>query len=129
MIKFDPPFEERETDDLIIIRKSDNSDWQPEAKEEAKKELFKRGLDELQIDNRYSELEIQFTEILNIEIKLAAEEDYSFLEKIWIIMFWPKEVFHEWSLKRDGYILKAKHRLQLIGIGMIIYILLIISSL
>jgi hypothetical protein len=128
MTHYDPPIETRDTDDLILISKSSTDEWQQAAIEIAKQELIKRGLDQTQIDLRYKELENEFNEQIETELKIASEEDYSIVEKIWIILFWPRELFHDWYLKREGYTLKAKRRIQLIFTGLIVYLIIILTS-
>lgn len=128
MTHYNPPIETRDTDDLIIISKSSTDEWQQAAIDIAKDELIKRGLTQTRIDSRYSELEYEFNEQIETELKIASEEDYSIFEKIWIILFWPRELFHDWYLKRDGYTLKAKRRIQLILTGLIFYVIIILTS-
>lgn len=128
MTHYNPPIETRDTDDLIIISKSSTDEWQQAAIDIAKDELIKRGLTQTKIDSRYSELEYEFNEQIETELKIASEEDYSIFEKIWIILFWPRELFHDWYLKRDGYTLKAKRRIQLILTGLIFYVIIILTS-
>lgn len=128
MTHYNPPIETRDTDDLIIISKSSTDEWQQAAIDIAKDELIKRGLTQTKIDSRYSELENEFNEQIETELKIASEEDYSIFEKIWIILFWPRELFHDWYLKRDGYTLKAKRRIQLILTGLIFYVIIILTS-
>lgn len=95
MTHYNPPIETRDTDDLIIISKSSTDEWQQAAIDIAKDELIKRGLTQTKIDSRYSELENEFNEQIETELKIASEEDYSIFEKIWIILFWPRELFHD----------------------------------
>lgn len=128
MTHYNPPIETRDTDDLILISKSSTDEWQQAAIDIAKEELIKRGLNQTQIDSRYSELENELNKQIETELKIASEEDYSIFEKIWIILFWPRELFHDWYLKRDGYALKAKRRIQLILTGLIFYVIIILTS-
>jgi hypothetical protein len=128
MTQYNPPIETRETDELILIIKSSTDEWQQTAIDIAKEELKKRGLSQTQINARYTELEKDFNELIETELKNASEEDYSVFEKIWMILFWPRELFHGWYLKRDGYTLKAKRRIQLILTGLIFYIIIILTS-
>jgi len=128
MTQYNPPIETRETDELILIIKSSTDEWQQTAIDIAKEELKKRGLSQTQINSRYTELAKDFNELIETELKNASEEDYSVFEKIWMILFWPRELFHGWYLKRDGYTLKAKRRIQLILTGLIFYIIMILTS-
>lgn len=43
-MEFNPPFEERETDELIVLANSKEDYWQPEAIELAKFELSRRNV-------------------------------------------------------------------------------------
>lgn len=128
MTQYNPPIETRETDELIIISKSNTDEWQQTAIDIAKAELVKRGLNQTQINSRYLDLEQEFQTQIESELKEASEEDFSAFEKIWIIFFWPRELFHNWTLRKDGYVLKSKRRLQLIGLGVIVYLILILTS-
>lgn len=128
MTQYNPPIETRDTDELILISKSSTDEWQQTAIDIAKEELKMRGLSQTQINTRYTELEKDFNELIETELKNASEEDYSVFEKIWMILFWPRELFHGWYLKRDGYTLKAKRRSQLILTGLIFYVIMILTS-
>lgn len=56
-------------------------------------------------------------------------EDYTIIEKIVMILFWPREMYiGDWHLKREGYIIKHRSRLICIFIGMILYAILILSN-
>lgn len=128
MTQYNPPIDTRETDELIVISKSNTDEWQQAAIDIAKLELVKRGFNQIQIDLRYSELKEEFLIQIESELKQASKEDFSVFEKIWIIFFWPREIFHNWSLRQEGYLLKAKRRFQLIGLGVIIYLILFLTS-
>jgi len=123
MTTFDPPIETRETDELITISKSNTDDWQQEAIDIAKNELIKRGINWDQIDLRHKELEKKIKDETEQELKIRAEEDFSVFEKIYFVLFWMVETRYNsnWNLRSEGYILKAKHRLQLMGLGIVIY--------
>lgn len=128
MTQYTPSIETRGTDDLIFISKRHTDEWQQAVIDIAKTELVKRGLNQTQIDSRYLDLEKEFQTQIESEQKEASEEDFSVFKKIWIIIFWPSEIFHNWTLRRDGFVLKSKRRLQLIGLGVIIYLILILTS-
>lgn len=128
MTQYNPPIETRETDELIIISKSSTDEWQQAAIDIAKSELSKRGFYQTMIDLRYSELEKIFKIQIENELEQASKEDFNVFEKLWIIFFWPREIFRNWGLRQEGYLLKAKRRLQLIGLGVIIYLILILTS-
>lgn len=127
-MEFNPPIENRETDELIVISKSSTDDYQAKAIELAKKELDKRKIAQTDIDNRYNELFAEHEKVVEQTMTEIAAEDYSVFEKIWIVVFWPRELFHGWYLRRDGYTLKASNRIKLILIGVALYALIILFS-
>ncbi len=127
-MEFNPPIENRETDELIVISKSSTDDYQAKAIELAKKELDKRKIAQTDIDNRYNELFAEHEKVVEQAMTEIAAEDYSVFEKIWIVVFWPRELFHGWYLRRDGYTLKASNRIKLILIGVALYALIILFS-
>ncbi len=127
-MEFNPPIENRETDELIVISKSSTDDYQAKAIELAKKELDKRKITQTDIDNRYNELFAEHEKVVEQTITEIAAEDYSVFEKIWNVVFWPRELFHGWYLRRDGYTLKASNRIKLILIGVALYALIILFS-
>ena len=127
-MEFNPPIENRETDELIVISKSSTDDYQAKAIELAKKELDKRKIAQTEIDNRYNELFAEHEKVVEQTKTEIAAEDYSVFEKIWIVVFWPRELFHGWYLRRDGYTLKASNRIKLILIGVALYALIILFS-
>ncbi len=127
-MEFNPPIENRETDELIVISKSSTDDYQAKAIELAKKELDKRKIAQTDIDNRYNELFAEHEKVVEQTMTEIAAEDYSVFEKIWIVVFWPKELFNGWYLRRDGYSLKASNRIKLILIGVALYALIILFS-
>jgi phosphoribosylformylglycinamidine (FGAM) synthase PurS component len=127
-MEFNPPIENRETDELIVISKSSTDDYQAKAIELAKKELDKRKIAQTDIDKRYNELFAEHEKVVEQIMTEIAAEDYSVFEKIWIVVFWPRELFHGWYLRRDGYTLKASNRIKLILIGVGLYALIILFS-
>lgn len=127
-MEFNPPIENRETDELIVISKSSTDEYQAKAIELAKKELDKREISQATIDNRYNELFIEHEKVIEKSMAEIAAEDYSVLEKIWIVILWPRELFHGWYLRRDGYTLKASNRIKLILVGVALYALTILFS-
>jgi len=127
-MEFNPPIENRETDELIVISKSSTDDFQAKAIELAKKELDNRKISQVDIDNRYNELFAEHEKVVEQTLTEIAAEDYSVFEKIWIVVFWPRELFHGWYLRRNGYTLKASNRLKLILIGVALYTFIILFS-
>lgn len=116
-MEFNPPIESRETDELIVISKSSTDEYQVKAIELAKKELDNRKLFQADIDKRYHELYTEQEKVIEQTIAKMAAEDYNVFEKIMIIIFWPKELFHGWFLRREGYKTMAINRIKLILIG------------
>ncbi len=127
-MEFNPPIENRETDELIIISKSSTDEYQAKAIELAKKELHKRKISQTDIDNRYNELLAEHEKSVEQKMTEIAVQDYSVFDKICIVLFWPRELFHGWYLRRDGYTLKASNRIKLILIGVALYALTILFS-
>jgi hypothetical protein len=127
-MEFNPPIEIRETDELIIISKSSTDEYQALAFELAKKELDKRKLSLADIDNRFSEIVAEHEIAVEQIMSEIAVEDYSLFEKIWIVIFWPKQLLHGWYLKKEGYHLKAKNRIKLILVGVILYASIVLFS-
>ena len=127
-MEFNPPIESRETDELIVISKSSTDEYQAKAIELSKNELDKRRISQVDINNRYNELFAEHEKVVEQTMTEIAAEDYSVFEKIWIVVFWPRELFHGWYLKRDGYTLKAGNRIKLILIGVTLYALIILLS-
>jgi hypothetical protein len=127
-MEFNPPIEIREMDELIIISKSSTDEYQALAFELAKKELDKRKLSLADIDNRFSEIVAEHEIAVEQIMSEIAVEDYSLFEKIWIVIFWPKQLLHGWYLKKEGYHLKAKNRIKLILVGVILYASIVLFS-
>ena len=123
-----PPIESRETDELIVISKSSTDEYQVRAIELAQKELTKRRISQIEIDRRYEELLEELDKLVQQELTEKMAEDYSVFEKLWIIAFWPWEIFHGWYLGRDGYTTKATNRIKLILIGIALYAIIILIS-
>jgi len=120
MTQFDPPIEKRTTDQLVIIANSNTDDWQKEAILLANSELLKRGLSSEDQKRRFIELE-QFEKLeFRKELERRKVEDYSIVEMIFIVLRWPIYLFSDWRLKKDGFHLKHKRRLQLLLLGAIL---------
>ena len=127
-MEFNPPIENRETDELILISKNSNDDYQARAIELAKKELTRRRISQNQIDRRFEELSQEEEKIVHQKLSEMAAEDYSLFEKLLIIIFWPKEILRDWYLRKEGYATKASNRIKLILIGIALYLILILTS-
>jgi len=120
-----PPIESRENDELIIISLCSSDEWQQDAIDQANKELEKRGIDRSQRKKRFSELERQYEAYLADELESRSTEDFTIIEKIFLVLFWPRELFSGWGLRKEGYTLKANRRLQLIGSGILLAVIVV----
>lgn len=125
MSNYNPPIKNRDTEELIIIANSTKDDWQIEAINEAKNELRLRNIN---IENQKEFID-ELANLSKQELRGRAKEDYSIFEKFILVIFWYKEVFRGWSLKKEGYVLKSKKRLKLISLGIILTIILFVFAL
>ncbi len=125
MKKYYPPIESRNTDELILIVHSDGN-WQKKAIQLAQKELEKRGFDKAKIDKRYAEIEKKEHQLWLIELAHRKTESYSTFDQIYMTFFCYRELFFDWSLKKEGYLLKHKQRKRSLFIGFGLYLLFII---
>lgn len=67
--------------------------------------------------------------MISEEKEKKEDEDYSILYKILMIFIWWKEIqYGDWDLKAKGYKVKYRSRLICIGIGIIIYTLIILMA-
>jgi hypothetical protein len=113
-----PPFSGLSNEELLFIVFGLEPDYTQIQINEAREELDRRGVTPQDQNKWFDELEPVFKGKTDEEI---ANEDYSLFEKITMIIAWPKELLGNWWLKKEGYHLKAKRRLQLIGLGIIMY--------
>ena len=93
-MEFNPPIKNREIDELIVISKSSTNEYQEKAILLANKELKRRKIFQSEINNRFNELIAEHKEVVEQAMTEIAVEDYSVFKKIWIIIFWPRELFH-----------------------------------
>lgn len=124
MTEYNPPIESRENDELIIISFCSTDEWQQDAIDQAVRELEKRGISKDLRKTRISELESLYEAELKQELEIRRIEDFTIIEKFFLVLWWPREIFSGWSLREEGYILKAKRRLQLIGLGIVLTVML-----
>ncbi|MCC6684169.1 MAG: hypothetical protein IT247_03770, partial [Bacteroidia bacterium] len=117
-------FEHKDTDELIVIANGTTEDWQQAAIDKAKEVLSNRGIPLNKQLERLSEIKSIIDEVNQFECNSRKTEDYSIYEKITMVIWWPREILWGWGLKRDGYELKAKRRLQLVGVGIALSVLL-----
>lgn len=123
MITFNPPINERTTEQLLLIVGSPN-EWDESAIEQAQLELTLRKVDESEIKLAKH----QSKQKVRLEDVKRAKESYSFFDFI----FEPStfiEVIVSWELRKDGYIRKAdqQQRLRPIFIFVIMLIVVIFS--
>ncbi|NTW25735.1 MAG: hypothetical protein HGA37_13645 [Lentimicrobium sp.] len=124
MTEYNPPIESRENDELIIISFCSTDEWQQDAIDQAVRELEKRGITKDLRKKRMFELESLYEAELKQELEIRRTEDFTIIEKFFLVLWWPREIFSGWSLRKEGYILKAKRRLQLIGLGIVLTVML-----
>jgi hypothetical protein len=112
-------FSKKDTDELIMIANGTTKDWQQTAIDEAKTILQERNIPEPEQLQRFHKLKEAADESKGQQHELRRNEDYSLYEKIIIVIRWPREILWGWGLRSEGYELKAKRRLQLIGLGIV----------
>ncbi|MFC2152717.1 DUF5991 domain-containing protein [Bacteroidota bacterium] len=115
MKKF-PNLDEYSNDELIIIVYSEKELWQKEAIIYAKYLLEKHGISESKAKERLAQLDDIAEEFWRQEMEARKVESYSVLEIILMLLIWPRYIFRDWGLRKDGYIRKSKQRLISIGL-------------
>jgi hypothetical protein len=128
MKEFNPPIEERDTDELVIIASSSTNDWQQDAIDIATQELRRRRVSLNQQQERYKYILTEEARVHKEEMDRRAVEDFHPIEMILMVVVWPKTMLKNWSLRKEGYILKAKRRLTFIGIGITLTACMVIYS-
>ena len=138
MIKYNPPINTRETDELIIIANSSTNDWQMDAITQAKNELQKRGITteiQKEVINKWNEEEKLFEIKYQEQLDQNLLESYSMGKMATIFLLAPFILSGRWrvdlslsELKRENYQKKFKHRLILLFGGILFWILFITSS-
>jgi hypothetical protein len=121
-MKFTPPINDRETDELIFIANDEEGNWHKEAINLAKAELFKRNIS---VEVQKEKIKY-YTEKYNEYLELERNRDYSVTEKIMMVLFWYQYFLWDWGLRKNGYIVKANSRLKMIGLGILLYTVFII---
>ena len=122
-MKFNPPIESRSTEELVLIAYATEEEWQREAIEAARQELNNRGLSSLDQQELLAEIKERIREEELIELENRKIEDYSLNKMVSIVLTWPIYMFRDWGLKKEGYHLKYRRRLQLISLGFLLTIL------
>lgn len=113
MNDFNPPIEERKTRELILIV-FNPSDWQEKAIKIASQELLKRGISHQEQKNQFNEIQEQQEYLGKLEMQQRAKEDFDLIDILFMILLFHKTLISGWSLRKEGYTLKAKRRLQVI---------------
>jgi hypothetical protein len=125
-MEFIPPIASRDTVELIVMSTSTLKDYQQEAINQAIAELKKRNISQEEIESTSVQLKKEYEEYLDQEKIKKATEDYNTVDKILIVLFWYKCILSDWSLKKEGYFIKAESRIKCILIGLALYSLFII---
>lgn len=115
-------------DDLIIIVYAEKDDWQKDAIVYAKKLLTERGVSEDYSKERIKELKTESEALWQKELEDRKTERYSIIRLVFMALFWPREVFWNRYLKREGYYRKSKQRLIAIGVGLVCSSILVLYS-
>ena len=123
IMKYHPPIESRETDELIEMVVVGAPAFQAEAVALADKELTARGLKKEDIEIRYEQIVEKTIEYLKQEELDMAKEDFLLAEKMVMMIFWPFELFHNWSLRSDGYATRANTRIKMIIAGAALWLI------
>jgi len=118
-------FKQKSTEELVVIANSTTEDWQQVAIDRAREILKERNVSVESQEQILKEITDAVEEYWSNEAKRRKNEDYNLFEKIIMVVRWPRELLWGWSLRQDGFELKAKRRLQLIGLGIILTIFLI----
>ncbi len=124
MKEFNPPLSERNTTELIIIAFSSTDEWQKGAILKAKSILKNRGLSKKEQVKLFEEITKLKQGGWKIEMERRAIEDYSLIEMVFMFLNIFRTIFQDWTLRKEGYVLKAKRRLQIIFLSIIFFGLL-----
>lgn len=127
MKKFEK-LDEYSDDDLIIIVYDENENWQNEAVEYAKFLLSQRGISNDYALKRIKEIRKEAVLFWQTELDKRKEESYSYSVLLTMCIFWYRYMLWDWYLNKNGYFKKRKQRLYAIGIGILLYSILIIES-
>jgi hypothetical protein len=128
--------DEDEIDWLICVYKTVEVD---ELKKDSLEKLTNHGLDEKQIDERYTKIRDEKNEIKAFDKSWARQlqrnqfESYTVYEKLKIFFFGPYSLFRQFDsglveLKEGNYTIKFRQRLVLLVLGICFWILLFVFS-
>lgn len=124
--KFNPPISGRDTDDLIFIYFCERGEWHKDAVALAKIELEKRGLSEEKAKERLKNIKDRMAHFWTLELEKRKTESYSVLNLILMTLFFYREIFRDWDLKKEGYLKKHKQRLYTLALGLMFYIFIFV---
>lgn len=124
MKEFTPPLSARSDVELIIIAFSSTKEWQIEAIKQAKFILKERGFSRRDQIRKFEDITRQQQGGWKMEMDRRKVEDYTAIDIIFMFLNLPKTILHDWYLRKEGYKLKAKRRLQVIFIGLLFIFLL-----
>lgn len=124
MTPYNPPIESRDTEELIFLANSSEKDWQPEANAMAKAELSRRGVTADHQEEFLKNWEQEMHILWQKELDVRRTEDYDLGEKLLIIVRWPRAIFSDWGLRKEGYELKVHRRPRLIALGVLVWVVL-----
>ncbi len=123
-MEYYPPFSSRSTDELIEIAGGTTARWQADAITGAKQELLKRGITNEDQKKRFEFLEQQKELRWQEELASRRMQDYSIIEKVIMLIFWPRTLLHTLiyhrSLQSEGYVLMAKSRKVAVIFGVVL---------
>jgi uncharacterized protein YlzI (FlbEa/FlbD family) len=117
------------TDDQLIMIIYDNEDrWQKEAVLYAKKLLIDRGISLEYSKQRIIEIRKEVAILWARELNERKIESYSIISIALMTLFWPRYIFSDWYLKKNGYDRMRYQRLVAIGSGLLLYFVMFINS-
>lgn len=135
MIKFHPPISEREPEELIEIAHSSTDHWQQEAISQAKNELVNRNITQTEQDAVIEKWNKEAQEYVEKEFERLEKnktESYTTWEMILIFIFGPLNFFgfydDVFTLRKENYFLKFKHRIIILSLGFIAWFIFIYAS-
>nr|WP_319571752.1 DUF5991 domain-containing protein [uncultured Draconibacterium sp.] len=116
-----PKLKEYSDDELIMIIYDGKEHWQKEAIVYAKKLLLSRGVTDEYSKERVKDIRKEIAVLWKQELKERETESYSIIDLVFMTLFWPKYIFWDWYLKKNGYYRMRNQRLIALGVGFLIY--------
>ncbi len=134
-MKYIPPFEERETEELIAIANCNTDDWQKDAILQAQAELKRRNISkeyQQEIIREWQDNYDEFLRLREIEFQKNENEKYSISQCVIIFFLAPfillGKIHFDLSvndLKNQNYKVKARQRVTLLTTSAITFSLII----